>query len=228
MPDVEQRLRDLAPTVDWPAPAPDLPDRVLAALPPRQRSRSGQLGRPGLLAAAAVVVVVVIGVLAVPGARRAVADWLGVTAVRITLGDEREPTEPLGEALDLGEQVRPDDLPFAVPVPAALGEADEAWRRGDREVSLVWRLARGPVVLTYLRDRSPALLKAAGEAEVQAVEVGGARGWWVAGDHTVRREGEDGSAAAGSVLLWDDRTLTYRLEGVLSREDALRVAESLR
>lgn len=223
MPDLEVQLRDLSSWVDWPSPADDLADRVLADLAPRRRSAVA--ARPWL-AAAAVLVVVLLVVAAAPGARHAVAEWLGLAAVRITVGEEPDPSEGVGSALDLGRRVPVDSV--AVPVPSALGAPDEAWERGDEE-SLVWSLAGGePVVLTRLPGSAGSLLlKAAPRSTaVRQVTVAGDTGWWVDGEHVVRRPG--GAAARSSqVLLWVRDGSVHRLESGLSLADALRVAESL-
>lgn len=223
MPDTEPQLRDLAAAVDWPEPAPDLADRVAAALEPRRRP----VFRRPLLAVAAALLVVLVAVLAAPRPREALADWLGVTAVRITLGSEPVPDVPVGSRLSLGTRTSLDDLPFPVQVPPALGSPDEVWERDGREVSFVWRHAHGPVVLTSLLADDPVLRKQPAGAPVEAVDVAGTTGFWIGGEHRVQRDDEP-AVAAGDVLLWERDGVSYRLEGMRTKAAAVEVARSLR
>ena len=226
MPDrLELQLRSVEAWVDWPAPADDLADRVVARLEPRRQRVGSPAGRPWLAVAAAVLAVVVLSVAAVPGARHAVADWLGLAAVRITIGDGGG-GDPPPRSLVLGDPVAVGSVGVEA---GALGEADAAFRLGDA-TSLVWRLVGGgDVVLTTFPASSDGVVLhkvVDAAASVRRVDVDGAEGWWVDRSHVVRRGGE--TAGARAVLLWQRDGLVHRLESDLPLDDALRVARSVR
>jgi hypothetical protein len=70
---------------------------------------------------------------------------------------------------------------------------------------------------------------------MQMVAVGGAGGYWIEGaPHVlILRDyaGDDRrhpSRLAGNTLLWERDGVTYRLESALSRDEAIRIAESMR
>lgn len=86
MTSLERELRDLGGAIEWPE-TPDVARLVaarVAAPPERARHR-----RLALLVA--VVVAALLAVLAVPPARTAVLDWLGIGGARITVVDELPP-----------------------------------------------------------------------------------------------------------------------------------------
>ncbi|HYT25231.1 MAG TPA: hypothetical protein VEP73_01925 [Actinomycetota bacterium] len=72
------------------------------------------------------------------------------------------------------------------------------------------------------------------EGGIEAVTVHGGRGYWFAGRHDfafVDRHGNGGyevSRVAGSTLVWERGDVTLRLEGQVSKQEALRIAESMR
>jgi hypothetical protein len=60
---------------------------------------------------------------------------------------------------------------------------------------------------------------------VERVAVGGKPGIWVGGEHVVR--GGGASRIAGPTLLWQRGRVIFRLEAQTSKDEALRLAESL-
>ena len=70
--------------------------------------------------------------------------------------------------------------------------------------------------------------------KVETVEVGGSPGVWVAGRHVLAyrdRLGvfrQDTARLAGKTLIWQRGDVTLRLEGDLSKQEALRIARSAR
>jgi hypothetical protein len=64
--------------------------------------------------------------------------------------------------------------------------------------------------------------------------VRGAPGLWLEGAHAVVFRDAQGIVRdeelrlAGNVLLWERDGITYRLEGQIERDDAVRLAEALR
>ena len=94
MSELEARLSELA--VEWPE-APDVAPRVRARLEARPRRR--------IWPRVAIPVAVVALVAAVPPARSAVLDWLGLGGVKIERVPEAPTPAPTTTPLDLGERV---------------------------------------------------------------------------------------------------------------------------
>lgn len=120
--------------------------------------------------------------------------------------------------------------------PPARGQVTAVWapsrslpRTRDPKVGLLLTQFRGhasaePVMLKKSIDtRSP----------IETVDVNGVAGIWVSGAHTVHIvvDGEvrsDTSRVSGSTLLWAANGLTFRLEGAMSKAEALRIVRSVR
>jgi hypothetical protein len=159
-----------------------------------------------------------------------------------------------GEALQLGTLTTVDAAQAAtglrVLIPAALGNPDLVYLDTTvpgGAVSLVYAPRPGlpetpqtgvGLLLTEFRGNiQPALLgKAAGPGTtLTPAVVGGEPGWWLAGTpHIVFYQAPKGEVRqdrirlAGNTLLWEHGNLTLRLESGLSRDEAVRVAESAR
>ena len=99
MPDLERELRELGASLDYPR-TPDVADAVRRRIVERKRR-----SRRAFVIAFAVLAIGVGAVMAVPQARSALLEWLGLRGVEI----ERVPTQPeapaVGADLDLGERV---------------------------------------------------------------------------------------------------------------------------
>ena len=76
--------------------------------------------------------------------------------------------------------------------------------------------------------------KLSGAGEVQFLTVAGGPGYWLPRPHELAYVDRDGSfqqersRLAGSTLIWQRGEVTFRLEGRVSREQAVRIAESMR
>jgi hypothetical protein len=69
---------------------------------------------------------------------------------------------------------------------------------------------------------------------LEAVGVNGGRGFWIAGrPHVLEVVGPNGEVLvdtvrlSGNVLIWEQGALTLRIEGELTREQAVAVAQSI-
>jgi hypothetical protein len=161
--DLERALAELAESLEFPD-APDLPERVVAALE-RPASVTPLVQRPGVrrllaLAAAAVVIAGVV-LVASPRARKAVADLLGIGGVAIRTSDT-SPSPPRSTSVTTGETTSastgettstagpPTDPPGSVsvedgasaigvvpPLPPALGPPESA-TLADGRLTLQW------------------------------------------------------------------------------------------
>jgi hypothetical protein len=129
-----------------------------------------------------------------------------------------------------------DSADFPVRVPPATGpwgSPDSAVAHmvaGHSLITLVWEREGRPVLTLTQTDIPQLAAKMAGAGQMEAVMIGDLDGLWVAGPHTLQwpiEGGPDQVQIAGNVLLWSDGAMTYRIEGDISRDDAVRLAESL-
>jgi hypothetical protein len=235
--ELELQLRALGPAIDFPA-SPDLRPRVHAALTARRR-----LPRRRLLAVAlAVLVVAIAGVLAVPSARTAIRDWLGIGGVQFQFVDKL-PARPVTSELDLGVQMSLADarerasFPIVVP-PEKLGRSTVYLRsppRGGLVSFLYGTPEHARLIVSELRaDYTPFLQKTIEQTGVTTqVEINGQPGFWLEGAHYVEYADAAGrfsaspARLAGRVLLWSKGPVTYRLEGPLTQQQAVEIAESI-
>ena len=157
------------------------------------------------------------------------------------LGDPVSPTDPAALDAQAGFQIRWPADPRAGPPDAAY--VDDS-RHG--QVSLVWSARAGlpatlePGVGLLMTefvgsvDDSYYTKLAGSGTTVDAVLVGGRRGFWLAGDpHFFFYTGpggvvQDDRRWVGDVLIWSDGDVTYRLESGLGREATIQIAESVR
>jgi hypothetical protein len=217
------------------------------------------------VAVAAALVVAIAGgtVLFSPGARRAVAGWLGLRGVRIVAAPSDTPTPSvtptpiLGAGLDLGQRGTLAEaqaaVPFTILVPTdpQLGRPDEVYLRQGTiadQVTLLYRARPGlPVgdysgaglLLTEFQariDEEFLLTKTVHlGSKVEPVLVGSDPGFWISGRphevgyvDAVGGQLFDRTRLAGNVLLWQHGSVTLRIEADVAREDAIRLASSVR
>ena len=242
MPDLERDLRELGAALEYP-PTPDVAGAVrgrLAAAP----GRRGFPLRRALVLGFAALAVAVGAVMAVPQARTAILEWLGLRGVEI----ERVPTQPrapaAGAGLGLGERVTlaearrrarfrvaaSEEKPDAVYFSALAPGGQVAYVYGsERNVHVLVTQFRARIEEAFIR-------KTAGpQTRVARVTVNGEPGFWLAGaPHELVYLDPDGEPIfetlrlAGNTLLWQRGEVTLRLEGDLTKTEALRLAESLR
>jgi len=156
----------------------------------------------------------------------------------------------LGERVTLEQARRRVAFPVLVPGAGTLKRpsavfVDQAVPEGGR-VDLVYRAQPGlpasrftdvGLLITQFRGQpTPEFIKkVTGMGLVEEVTVGGEPGYWFSGEphfFTYRDAGgnlrEEQTRLAGNTLIWQRGELTLRLEGEVSREEALRIAESMR
>ncbi|MET0915152.1 MAG: hypothetical protein ABWY81_03020 [Jiangellaceae bacterium] len=184
---------------------------------------------------ALVVGAVLLALLATPPVRAAVVDWFGFGGVRV----ERGPSEPSAAqpppevAQDWSVSDAAAAVDFTLSVPEELGDPDGVEVSPDRRlVSMSWATDEDGVVRLDQFDarfdfsvlkRAPGVFYAA---------VGGTDALWFEEPHEVVLLEPDGSRRteparlAGHTLIWLDDVTTLRLEGDLSLERAVEIAES--
>ncbi len=135
-------------------------------------------------------------------------------------------------------------------LPASLPAPDTAYVIGAGErriVTLAWRAEPGQGTIPF-SDLALTVMAVPGETDdslikklvtpgtsIDAVTIGGDRGWWISGaPHEIfvqRPDGDVGpvhSALAGDTLVFARDGTLYRLESSLGRDATIAIAESLR
>ena len=261
-PDVlERALTSLASEVEFP-PTPDLTARVVAAINTRGPARrdakairpqpAPQRRRLWPALATAAVVLFAAAMIAAPGARRAVADFLGIGGVRITVDEPPADPTPPGSKLGLGERVTLAEAEaraaFPLRFPTTLGPPDAVYvaeAEGFDQVTFAYDPAEG---LPAAPGHQEGLLLAQfqgepegdyvkklifGDPAVDEVMVRGTRGIWVEGPHQISYIGPKGTLETDSTrlsagaLIWEEDGITYRLESDLSKREAVALAEAI-
>jgi hypothetical protein len=241
--ELERKLAAVGRRIDYP-PTPDLAGSVGARLHLRRRRRPWL--RPALAAAAAVLAAAAALLAVSPGARSAVLDLLEVAGVSI----ERVPELPevpvrgglyLGTPTTLAEAQRDVGFPVLRPRLGDLERPDEVYVHfyppGGAVALLYGSLDRPRLVVTQWRGQTvePVFHKVAGPGtRVSRVTVDGNPGVWLEGaPHLVytiegNLEYPEPLYLAGNVLIWERGNRAFRLEADIDRDEAIRIAQSMR
>jgi hypothetical protein len=238
---------DLAPAVVRRLEEPErIPDRRPLSLP-------GPFRRPGRRVALALAAVLILAGSAVAGGLLVRGVRILIAPETTTPPPSPTVTGPLGRLLFLGERTTLDEarrlVDFEVLLPRAAGLHEPVTYVDDDppggRVSLVYPAGPGlpkaqepgiGMLLMQFRGRIelPFIEKLVRTDQVQEVQVGGSAGYWIEGEHTLVYLDERGepyeerSRLAGNTLLWQRGEVTFRLESALTREEAIRIAESMR
>jgi len=206
------------------------------------------------LAAAAAVLLALTSMLAVPDARSSVAGWFNIDGVRFISRDQVT-TTPVAGTLNLGEPTDLDaaraqlDFTPLLPNDPALGEPDEVYvskRAIGGMLALVFHAEDGlpesantgmGLLLTEFQGTlNPGIATKGLDAGtlVEELEVAGGHAIWIEGEtHVFFYTDPSGAIVnedlrlAGNTLLWEAGGLTMRMEGELSRDEMVRIAESM-
>jgi hypothetical protein len=229
MPELETALRQLGRDVDFPA-TPDLASAIGGRLERPRRSL-----RPVAIAVA-ILVVAIGAVLAVPSARTAILDWLGLRNVSVVRVDKLPRVKPLRN-LDLGEKTTVDEAKQQVRWLLLPDQKPDAVYMSDSlpggKVTLLWGTPSSPrLMLTELTGHAYIEKIVQGDQAVEPVRIGDA-GAWFSGDHIVMYSDRAGifhegkARLAGNTLVWQVGGTTLRLEGDLTKAEALRIARTV-
>lgn len=232
---VEQRLTELGRELAFP-PEPDL----------ASRARASARGKPFPWRAAALAFVAVVAAVAiafaVPPARSAILRFFhlgGATVERVkTLPQARERTLARGLGRPLPLPQAEDQVGFDLALPPLDRRPERAYVIRDSVATVLLRSHGRTVLLSEFPSLGgeEALKKLAVNATViDPVQVRGRAGLWLEGAPHVltwidRDTGyrERPVLVRGNVLLWLRGGLTLRLEGRLSKAQALELARSIR
>lgn len=260
--ETERQLRDLAQALD--IPAPDYSDRVLTALATdnqqssvrRSRRRILQTRSRRVLIAIAVVLIAAAVAIAVPGSRRALAQWFGFAGIEIHHTHLHATPPPASQRpidLHAGAKVSLAEaraamagrlkLPEGLPAPA------ETYLSRDGAAAVATLAYRAAPHLRPTADTGYALILTeithAGRplfekmlspgARAVAVRVSGHRGVFIHGPQQIITFGngqpemhEVAARASANTIIWTDGTTTYRLEGDFRQHAAVTLASSVR
>ncbi|MDQ2984355.1 MAG: DUF4367 domain-containing protein [Actinomycetota bacterium] len=246
MAELERDLRTLGRRLEFP-PTPDLGARVRERVEgaPERRWPEWSRRRIAGLALAAALVAALGATFAVPEARTAILRWLGLSGVRIRHVDSLPPTRTegklvllLGERVSLGEARRRAAYRIRVPGKAPRPDAvflEKTFPGGL--VSFVYgRLSKPRLLMMQFQGTSGPYIEKLlyAKTKVENVSVDGAPGYWISGAphelHFLGRYGEDELVPrrlAGNTLLWERDALTFRLEGRLTKDEAVAIARSV-
>jgi hypothetical protein len=237
---LERELQALSSALDWPE-TPDVSQRVFART---AADRPRPVVRRRLALALAVVLAALVAVLAVPPARTAVLDWLGIGGAQIVRVDDLPSVsatpglEILGDRVTLDEARERAGFPFEDP-PDGERAPDQILLAPGMRVTYVWRADdRVRLLLTQFPGDAtePGLVKklVSSATQIDMLDVDGHRALWLeGGPHAVLFLTPDGNIGddlgwlAGNTLLVENDGVTVRIEAQIDRADAIELARSL-
>jgi hypothetical protein len=235
MTSLEIRLRALAHEVDIP-PERDLAPAVLARL----EGRRPFAWRRAAVLALALVAIAVGAAFAVPQARSAILRFFHIGGEMIIRVDTLPPAVERSQAAGLGSAVSRSQaehtLGFRLLLPPVHGKPPErVYLLGDSVGTVVLRSHGHPVLLSEFSSPGEMGLKklTINQTRVQWVQVDGRTALWIRGTHTLtyfdRQLGfrEQTIRIRSNVLVWTRGRLTLRLEGDLTRSQAIALAKSV-
>jgi hypothetical protein len=244
--DLEDGLRDIGARLRYP-PAADLRPAVLSRIEGGERRGLLDLIRSPLSFAPAVATLVLLlaATLAFQPVGSQAAEALGLRGITLfRVPDAAQPGPgrviPTDAERVASVQIASRDVGFTVRVPAMLGQPDEIHVRTADGAALAFLVydSRPSVLVTQLRGTLEAqLLGKTLPPGTTAMEltVNGGRGVWIEGaPHEFFYRAPSGEILtdtvrlAGNVLLWEQDGLLMRIEAQVDREQALRIAASMR
>ncbi len=252
--ELEAQLGDLAASLSWPD-TPDLASEAVAALATSRTPE--QRHRPKILLAAAVVIVVLSAAVAAwPTGRRAVADLLGLRGVHISTGPPPPvPATTAPTHLDVGTPISVADaskrLGFAVGVPTLAGfdHPDGVFFNippPQGEVTFMYlpradlpasaQTGVGLLLSEFQATMETGFFGKVAEpgTTIEALSIHGQPAYWLAGrPHAFFYRLADGEIygdtlrLATNTLVWQAGAVTLRVEGDITRAQAVAIANSL-
>lgn len=252
MNELEALLRRTARDIEYPAtppiaatvaarlrePAPSFLDSLADAV---ARWWARPLARAAL-AALAVFALVIGAALAVPQSRSALAELFGLSNVRVEVGPTVGPPPPVLSPASFARPATLDEAREAAAFPLRLPASDGTLLQPDA-VYLQGEFNSAPVVILVYEDERYDLYQSSGAFFQKGVpepfvefEFDGHDALWIdQGGHIAAFLDDDGRllietrrSVDRATLFWEEDGITYRLETSLSREEAVRVAQSLR
>jgi hypothetical protein len=238
----EMRIQKTSREFEFPA-TPNLANQVQRQLNPA--------ARPLILwrAVGLILVLLLAIVILVPEIRASVLEFLNIGAMQFVNTTNLTPSPvatavptpslPLlefGRLVTLEEAQAAVTYPVPVPVePYELGNPDLVYLQESQMpvVVLIWDEPvnlQTPQLMLYIFDSRDTFFKFAPD-DPEFTTVNGSRAAWLRGPHLMEYMEQSGDLISrevmGNVLIWELGRLTYRLEGQLTLEEAIEIAESL-
>lgn len=255
--ELESALRDLGAHLSYPSTVDLLPAVRARIERHRGEGFWAALWSPrvAFVPALATVALLLVAAVAFQPVAATAAEALGLRGLAIFRAAESPP--PASGKAVLSDAVKVASVEeaarqagFAVVLPSALGQPDEVYVRRSAQgasVFLVYGARSGiapakqtgiAVLVTEARGsfEAPLLGKVVGPgSRVEQLTVNGGRGVWIEGaPHQIFFRAPDGQVVvdtvrlAGNVLAWDQGALFVRLEADAPKDQALRIASSVR
>jgi hypothetical protein len=246
--DLEAELQAMAAQLSWPS-TPDLAASTAAELAGHPAPRPRRLPKV-LLAAAVIVAVLGASLVSSRSVRRAVSQLLGLPGVKISTGPP--PSIPaaakpnFGEPVSLAEASRRVGFTVRVPALAGFTQPDGVYLSPEGQATLMYRPrpdlpASAQTGVGLLVTEFKATLEAGYFAKVaepgttiEAVAVHQRPAYWLSGaPHAFFYSNANGDIfpdtlrLAANTLVWQSGAITLRLEGQISKQQALAIAESI-
>ena len=239
MTELERALLAVGQNLEVPA-GPDLTGGVRTRL--AEGRRPSLFSRRVLIVALAVLAVAVGAVLAVPEARSTIKDWLGIGNVTIRYVEELPPVEQATDDLGLGEQMSLEEAReragFQVRVPTVEGLDDPPkvfYNESSSQVAFLYGSEDQPKLLITQADARGAIEKIVNlnvtDRELVVVEPGYAGVWLYGEKHAIfypSTDHEEPFRLVGNALVYEVDGVTARIEAEISKDEALRIARSMR
>ena len=238
MSELELALNQVGRELDY----PETPDLTAAVRQRLAEGRGVRSWRRPLVVALAVVAVAVAAVMAVPQARSEILDWLGIGAVNIRYVEGLPGVGLATGDLGVGDKMSLDEarsrVRFPVRVPTLEGLRDPnvyyAEPLPTGQVSFVYGSLEKPQLLITQVAALGAIEKLLHTAtRVERVSTDDATGVWIEGERHVLfypgAEREEPFRLVGNTLVLERNDgVTVRIEADISKEEALRIARSMR
>jgi hypothetical protein len=229
MSELELALTRIGRELDYPE-TPELVPAVRRRLAERRRVS----WRRPLVVALAALAVVAAAVLAVPQARSAILDWLGIGSVTVRYVDdlpelERTGDLGLGDEMSLSEARERASFPIQVPTIDGLDDPKTFFRGEIGQVSFLYGSQDDPKLLITQIIGTGALEKLLHETNLEIITVDGARGAWLSGgEHVLFLPGLGQQRLVGNVLILERPDgVTTRIEADVSKDEAIRIYRSM-
>lgn len=238
---LEAALRALGTRLDVPEP-PDVTDHVLARLDDEARPVRWRPVQRVAAAVLALLLALATAMAVSPTVRAAVYDLFRVGGVEIHENQPAPVTPTLSVAPPLpGERDVPlsqarHETGFPLRLPAKLGPPSLVRLIDDAAVvSMAFPSPHGEIRIDQFDGGlDPIFEKFTYAEDVHHVTVSGHPAIWVDRPHVVIYDDPTGklrdetARLASSTLIWQDTGVTYRVEGDLTQDQAIEIAESMR